>query len=148
MRKQRQATGILQGFLRDTAGIAPLVVLGVLAGATALGAVAANLASWAFALVRISRLVRRPLAEVFPWPTYLRVLALAVAAAALEAAVREDPLSGAAWTNLGVLRMRAGDRDAARAARRRSHGHSPGSWAAINSKASGCSTVIPRPCIT
>ena len=52
---------------------------------TAIGAVGANLLSWAFALSRISRIVQRPLRRVFPWPTYLRILAVSVAA------------GGAAW---------------------------------------------------
>jgi len=52
---------------------------------TAAGAVAANLLSWAFALVRIARVVQLPLREVFPWAVYLRVLAVAAGAAAVTA---------------------------------------------------------------
>lgn len=52
---------------------------------TALGAVLANVFSWMFALHRIARLVHSSMAKVFPWPTYLRVLGVATAAALLTA---------------------------------------------------------------
>lgn len=53
----------------------------------ALGGVVANVLSWSFALARIARILRTPIRNAFPWPLYVGILAVSIAAGLIATVV-------------------------------------------------------------